>query len=330
MTSFPRRLSQIVFAGLTLVLQTGLSAAHAETFPDHTVKIIVGQGPGTTSDILARLVAAKLQEIWSIPVVIEGHSGAAGTIAASMVAKSPPDGYTLLLASSANLAMAAVTVDSLPYDPAKDFAPIGRIAKIPWALGARAKLPARTIAELVSYSKAHPGRLKGGSTGPGSAAAFGIDMLNRETGTDILNVPYRTVAASIQAVLSEEVDMVFTDASLLSQHLKAGTLQLLGAAGSKRLRAFPEVPTMVEQGVGGIVLEPWYGLAAPAATPPPILAKLGQALHKALRTADLREPMLSFGYEPIDEAPADFAAAIAADIARFSASARNAAMTPAH
>jgi tripartite-type tricarboxylate transporter receptor subunit TctC len=321
MTSFTRFSLVAVKLILAVFVAVWTATAHAETFPDRTVRIIVGQGTGATSDIIARLVAAKLQEIWSVPVVVEGHSGAAGTIAASMVAKAAPDGYTLLLASSTNLAMATVTGESISYDPVKDFAPMGRIAKIPWALAARAKLPANSIGELTAYSKAHPGQLKGSSTGPGSSAAFGIDMLNRKTGSDILNVPYRANAAQIQAVLAEEVDIVFTDVSILAPHVKAGTVKLLAAAGSKRLRAFPDLPTLDEQGVGEIVLDPWYGLVAPAGTPAPIVAKLCEGLTKALRAPDMRKHILDFGYEPIDETPAEFAGAIAADIARFSATA---------
>jgi tripartite-type tricarboxylate transporter receptor subunit TctC len=296
--------------------------ACAESFPERTVKIIVGQGAGATSDIIARLVAARLAELWSVPVVVEQHAGAAGTIAASMVAKSPGDGYTLLLASSTNLAMVVATADSLAYDPVKDFAPIGRIATIPWVLAARAKLPVQSVAELAAFSKAHPGVLKASSTGPGSVAGFGIDILNVKLGMDVLNVPYRTPAAQNHAVVAEEVDFTFGDTSVLAPQVKAGAVKFLAAAGSKRLRAFPDLATMGEQGVPEIVFEPWYGLAAPAETPTPILAKLHDGLIRALRTPEIKAQLLSFGYEPIEETPAEFARAINDDIARFSAAAR--------
>ena len=298
----------------------GVSAA-ADAFPSHPIKVIVGQGPGTTSDTIARIVGAKLEEILGQPVVIEGHSGAAGTIAAAMVANAPADGYTLLLASSANLAMAASTVEDLRYDPVKDFAPIGRVARIPWAVGVNANLPVRDIPELIAYAKAHPGRLTGSSTGPGSQAAFGIDSLNRQAGIDILNVSYRTVASALQGVLSGEVDMMFTDVSMLAPHVKRGTLRLLAAAGSSRVRAYPDLPTLAEQGIHDIVLEPWYGLAAPAGTPADVVSALSASLAKALRAADVRGRLLDLGYELIEETPADFAAAIKADVSRFSGAA---------
>ena len=314
-----RRLLLALFAMAGFLFDAMCTPALGQSFPTRPVKIIVGQGPGTTSDILARLIAPKLGERWSSSVAIENHSGAAGTIAATMVAKAAPDGHTLLLASSANLGMAAIAVEGLQYDPIRDFAPIARIARVPWALGVSARLPVKSVAELIAYSKAHPGRLTGASTGPGSAAWFGIEMLNRRTGSDILNVPYRAAATQVRALIGGEVDMVFTDLVLIAPHVSAGTIKILAAAGSKRLRAFPDIPTMGEQGVGGIVLEPWYGLAAPAGTPPGIVGKLSEALTEVLRTDEVRRQILAFGYEAIDETPADFAAAISADIARFSA-----------
>src|SRR5262249_46356407 len=150
-------------------------------------------------------------DIWDQPVVVEAHAGAAGTIAANMVAKAPGDGYMLLLASSANIVMATVAVEGLRYDPIKDFAPVGRIARIPWALAATPRLPATNIAELIAYAKANPGRLTGGTTGPGSTAAYGIDTLASKAGIEILNVPYRQQGAVIQGLLAGEIDLVLTD-----------------------------------------------------------------------------------------------------------------------
>jgi tripartite-type tricarboxylate transporter receptor subunit TctC len=233
----------------------------------------------------------------------------------------------LLLASSANLGMAPLSVEKLQYDPIRDFAPIGRIARVPWALGVNARLPVKTLADLIVYAKANPGRVTGGSTGPGSAASFGIDALNRKAGLDILNVPYRASALAIQAVLAGEVDLIFTDLALLEPHVKAGTVRLLAAAGAKRLRDYPNLPTVAEQGVSGIVIEPWYGLVAPAGTPFAALSALGDALTRALRSSDIRAQMLAFGYEPVDETPQEFAAAIATDIARFSGADRSADLT---
>jgi tripartite-type tricarboxylate transporter receptor subunit TctC len=309
-------LRRLAFA---VVLALAAAAACAEEFPSRPVKIIVGQGTATTSDILARLVGARLSEQWGQPVVIEPRSGAAGTIAAASIATAPADGYTLLLASSSNLAMAAGTERAIPYDPIKDFAPIGRIARVPWALGANPKLPVKSIAELIAYCKAHPGRVTAGSTGPGSAASFGVETLKRAAGIDILNVPYRSSAASIHALLTGEVDMLYTDLQLLAPHVRAGKVRLLAAAVSKRLRDYPDLPTMAEQGMPSIVIEPWYGVVAPAGTPPEILARLSASLREALATPEVRGHILASGYEPIDETPAEFGAAIAADVARFTA-----------
>jgi len=330
MKSFVSQFVPFVFFALTgPFIAAHSTSALADAFPSRPVKIIVGQGAGTTSDILARLVATKLGASWSEPVVIEGHAGAAGTVAATLVAKAAPDGHMLLLASSTNLGVAALSVERVQYDPIRDFAPIGRIARVPWALGVNAKIPVKTLPELIAYAKANPGRLTGGSTGPGSAASFGIDTLSRKAGIDILNVPYRASALAIQAVVAGEVDMIFTDLALLEPHVKAGTIRLLAAASAKRLRDYPNLPTLAEHGIGGIVIEPWNGLVAPAGTPPAVLSALSDALTRALRSGDIRAQILGFGYEPIEETPAEFAAAIAADIARFSGSDRSADLQPA-
>jgi tripartite-type tricarboxylate transporter receptor subunit TctC len=302
-------------------------AVHAQTFPSRTIKIIVGQGPGVTSDNLARLVAAKLTEIWDQPVVVEGHAGAAGTIAANMVAKAPGDGYMLLLASSANLVMATVAVEGLRYDPIRDFAPIGRIARIPWALVARPSLPVKDIAELIAYAKANPGRLTAGTTGPGSTAAYGVDTLAERAGIEILNVPYRQQGLAIQGLLAGEIDLALTDLAVLEPHVKAGNMRFIAAGGSRRAPSVPDLPTFAEQGFPEIVLEPWYGIAAPAGTPPAVVSRLSEGLTRALRANDVRGQILALGYDPIDETPAEFAAAIAADVARFSGAEHSADLT---
>ncbi|HTS20597.1 MAG TPA: tripartite tricarboxylate transporter substrate binding protein [Casimicrobiaceae bacterium] len=299
-----------------------------ESYPARPIKIIVGQGPGTTSDILARLVGAKLSEILAQPVVIEGRPGAAGTIAAATVANAPADGYTLLLASSSNLALATAQLQALPYDPVSDFAPIRRMARIPWALGVRATLPVKTVRELIAYAKANPGKLTGGSTGPGSAAALGLDMLSHNAGIDILNVSYKTSGASIQGVLAGEVDILFTDLALIASHVQAGSVRLLAAAGPRRLRAFPDLPSLSELGIGEIVVEPWYGLVAPAATPAQVMTKLRDGLARALRSAEVHDRILELGYDPIDEDASAFSAAIRADIARYSAVVKQAKPAP--
>jgi len=315
-------IARVVLPLVALLAMPGI--ALAETYPSRPIKVVVVQGPGTTSDTLARMVGPKLAELWDQPVVIETHVGAAGTIGAAMVARAVPDGYTLLLASSSNLSLAAVQVRDLPYDPVKDFAPIGRIAGIPWVLAVNAKLSAKTIPELVAFARANPGRLTGGSTGVGSMAAFGLQMFSTSAGIDILNVPYRTSAASILGVVAGEVDMVFTDLDLVAPQAKAGALRLLAAAGNRRITSLPDLPTMAQQGIPGLALEPWYGLAAPAGTPADVLAKVTRGLREVLGMPDVRQRILDLGYVPIDDTPAEFAAAIRADIEKFSAAARRA------
>jgi tripartite-type tricarboxylate transporter receptor subunit TctC len=305
-----------IIVGALLFLR--LDSGFAQLYPTRAVKLVVAQAPGAHNDVIARLFGQALADLWKQPVVVENHGGAGGTIGASLVAKAPADGYTLLIGGENNLALAPILVTNLPYDPIKDFIPIARLARVPYALAVNARIPARSLPELVAYARAHPGALTYGSGGTGSMSSLGAELLKSAENLDIIHIPYRGSAPAVMALVGGQVDMVITDLSLLAQHEKTGALRLLAAAGAKRAPAAPDLPTIAEQGVAGFALDPWYGVVAPAGTPPDVVATLVSALSEVVRKPETRQSLEQLGYEPIVETPAQFAVAIRADIEKYS------------
>jgi tripartite-type tricarboxylate transporter receptor subunit TctC len=299
-----------------------IADALAQTFPAKPVRLITGHAPGGQSDRLARLIGPKLAGLWGQPVVVESRVGAAGTISAALVAKAPADGYTLLMCSSSNLAFAAVLNKDLGYDPLRDFSMIGRIASVPTVLVVASWVPASSITELVTYARAHPGRLTAGSSGKGSSSGFALELLKAAAGIDILEIPYSGLAPAVMAVLSGQIDMVFAELSLVRPHVASGAMRIIAAVGSRRYAAAPEVPTIEEQGLGGVIVDSWLGVVAPARTPPEITARLAGALTQVVRMPDVRQQLLEQGFDPIDDTQERFAAAVRADIEKYSIVAR--------
>jgi len=305
----------------TIVLAVALAlvpaaVAQSQPFPARPIKLVIPQPSGGHSDVIGRILGPKLAEILQQPVVIDNRSGAGGTIGAELVARAPRDGYTLLLGGSNNLSIAA-TMTEARYDPVRDFAPIGGVAVVPYALAVRTGVPATTLGELLAYARAHPGRLNYGSSGVGSTSSLTVEWIKSATGVNIVHVPYRVTAQAILALLSAEIDVVATDLSQLTPHAKAGTLRILAVAGDKRIAAAPEIPTVAEQGIPGFAIDAWYGIVAPAGTPPDIVAKLAGALREALQSPEVQQRFDELGYETIVDTPAQFGAFIRADVERY-------------
>jgi tripartite-type tricarboxylate transporter receptor subunit TctC len=289
----------------------------AQGYPERPVRIVAGTAAGGQSDRLARLVAQGLEKLWSASIVVEARGGADGTIAAEVVARAPADGYTLLLAGQSNLALVAADGRSLRYDPVADFAPIGRIARVPLVLSINAGTRATTVAELISIARAAPGTLTYGSTGIQSRLA--AELFKAAAGVDIVEVPYKGAPAALADLLAARIDLVFFDASFVAPHAEAGTLRLLAAAGARRIAVAPLLPTLEELGFRGLRVEPWYGLVAPARTPRDVLARLRSGLAELRRLPEFQRQLQQLGYEPIDDTPEQFSAEIAGDIERFAA-----------
>jgi tripartite-type tricarboxylate transporter receptor subunit TctC len=312
----------LIALSLSLAAGTTAGDARAQSFPNKVVKLIVGHAPGGQSDIIARLIAPPLSDLWGQAVLVENRSGAAGTIAATQVARAPADGYMLFVCSSTNLAIAMVTVRNLAWDPTRDFTMIAQIASIPTVLAVRSEIPATTALELASYARRRPGKLAAGTSGNGSSSAFALEMFKAAAGVDILPVPYSGIAPSVTALLSGQVDVVFADLPLVSQHARSGVLRLVAATGSKRLRAAPELPTLEEQGFDGVSIDSSIGVVAPAGTPPETIAKLRKDLDHVLHLRRVRQQLEDLGFDPLEDTPTQFAAALRRDIERYSVAAR--------
>ena len=298
------------------------AGSFAQTFPSKPIRLVVGHAPGGQADTIGRIVGPRLAEYWGQPVVIENRVGAAGTISASLVAKAAADGHTLLVASSSNLAIAAAVVKELPFEPTRDFAMIGRIASIPTVFAVGSWIPARNVSELVAYAKSRPGQLTSGSSGHGSSSGFALEMLKAAAAVDILQVPYGGLAPAVTGLVSHQVDMVFADFALVNPHVQSGALRLIAAAGSRRLAVAPDLPTIREQGFDGVAVDSFIGIIGPAGMPPETIAKLTSGLEQVMRMPDIRKRMLDLGFDPIDDTPALFAAALRDDIEKFSRIAR--------
>ena len=312
-----------------MLLPTGACAAELarpQAYPSRPIRIIVGQQPGVPSDILARLVAEKLAELWKESVVVENQPGASGMIGAELVAKAPADGYTLLMASHSNLVLAKATGANLRYDPLADFAPIGRIAYVPFVLAVYQNVPAKTIPELVAFAKRHPGQLTYATAGSGTMSQLGIELLRAAAGVDLLAVHYKGAGSALHDVIAGRVDMILADHAVVAPHVTSGALRLLGSSGARRAAAAPDVPTFAEQGIEGYAVDTWYGMVAPAKTPSDILARLSGALSEIRKSPEVRARLEQLGYDPIDDSPAQFRLVIGAEIEKYSALAKRAGL----
>ena len=292
--------------------------ALAQSYPARPVHLLVGQAPGGHSDVIGRIIAQRLGEILKQPVVVENRGGAGGTIAAEAVARSPADGYTLLFAGSNNLGLALLVIRDLRYT-AQDFASVGAIARVPYALAVHPRVPARNLAELVAYAQAHPGKLNYATSGPGSMSGLGFEMLKRAAGIDMVAIPYKGSGPAAKDLVAGQVDMAFTDLSMLASLAGNGSVRLIAVASTKRSDAVADVATVTEQGHPELAIEPWYGLAAPAGTPRDVVARLNDALRRALRSPDVRGQFDRLGFTPIESTPEELDAIIEREVRTFEA-----------
>ena len=290
--------------------------AFAQGYPSKPVRIVVPLAAGGGVDSVARAFAQKFSEAWKQPVIVENRPGAGNIIGAEHVAKSAPDGYTLL-ASSSSLAGNAVLFRKLPFDPVKDFAPVTQFIATQLFLAMNPKVPANNVRELIAHARAQPGKLNYGSTGIGSGAHLISEMLKIETGIDVVHVPYKGDAPLMPALLSGEIHFSFLTASAVLPNAKAGRLRALAVTGRTRVSAAPDLPTMMEAGVPGFEFESWIGLFAPAGTPQEVLAAISAETARALRQPDIIARLPGWGGEAVGSSPEAFAARYRGDIAKL-------------
>jgi len=301
-----------------LALAGFVPAAYAQNYPIKPVKVIVNFPPGGVADVLARLVAAPLQDALGQPVVVENRAGSGGNIGADAVAKSPADGYTLLMSSGGTVSVNPHIYPRMPFDPAKDIVPVASVARVAVFLVAKPTLPVNTTQELISYLKANPGKLSYGSPGNGSSPHLAMEMFKSMTGTFVVHVPYRGAAPALNDLLAGQIDFAF-DPGIGLPHVRAGRLKLLAVGSPKRSPLFPDVPTVEEAGLKGFDADTYFGFYAPAGTPAAVITRLNTEINKILATPAVRERIAGLGGEAAPMSPQQFAAKAAEDSKRFGA-----------
>ncbi|MFT4266120.1 MAG: tripartite tricarboxylate transporter substrate binding protein [Xenophilus sp.] len=301
---------------------TGLAglARAADAFPSRPIHIIVPFTPGGSSDILARAVGQALSQAWKQPVVADNVPGAGGTVGSERAVRSAADGYTLFMGHTGTLAVNPWLYPRLNFDPLKAFTPVAWVARVPNILVAHPSVPAGTLAELVAFARANPGKLAYGSGGNGSAAHLTMEYLKLQTGMTALHVPYKGTAPSVTDLLAGQVQLLFTGAPALLPHIEAGKMKALAVSSPRRLPQLPEVPTVAETqvpGTAGFEADQWYGLVAPAGTPAGVVKALNEQVNRSLRASEVRTRLSAEGAEPAPATPQAFGDLIAAEKSRW-------------
>lgn len=301
---------------IALTLSATLTAAAAE-YPDHPIRLVVPQAAGSATDNAARLIGAVLTEEFGQQVVVENRPGGALTIGLDVVAKSPPDGYTLGMGPVGALAITRHMVAKLPYDIERDFQPIAKLTRGQMLLAVSPQSPIHSVKELIDYAKKNPGKLSNASSSNGSPGHVGGELFKFMTGTQIVHVPYRGGSLAINDLIAGHVDLMFESLQSITPIARSGKVRALAVTGDHRSPAFPDLPTVAEAGVPGYVAATWTGIVAPAGVPRPIVDKLNAAVNKALKSPAFLEKFTKFGDEPGGGSPEDFAATIKADSAKW-------------
>ena len=307
---------RLACAVITLAAFAGLAApAQAQDYPSRPIRVVVPFPPGGGGDVLMRPFGRKLSEVLGQQVIVDNRAGANGNIGAAVVAKSAPDGYTLLLGNS-SLPISATLYDKLTYDPAKDLTMIGLVSNTPSVLVVHPSVPARNMAELIALAKSQPGKLNFGSAGAGSTPHLSVEQLKTIAGVDMVHVPYNGSGPAVAAVLAGDVQVLVTNVGPLLSQIRAGKVRPLGVTSAQRVAVLPDVPTIGET-VKGYQSRTWYALMGPAGLPPAVVTKLNSAVAKALSAPDVRKQLQDMGYEPESNSPQAMSALFREDIATW-------------
>ena len=307
---------------ICLVLGLVAGTVLAQGYPDRPVRVLVGYPPGGGTDLVARLIAQPLSERWKQPVVVENRPGANAIIATEAVAKAKPDGYTLFMAYATELAVNPATFKKLPYDPARDLAPVAQLASAPLVIAVHPSLPAQNIAELVAAAKAKPGTLSYSSSGNGSVHHFAGELFKLRSGADIVHVPYKGSGPATADAVSGQVQVTFASVASVLRFVQSGRLRALAVTSPQRSAQMPAVPTAIEAGFADVELTSWYGLLAPAGTPPELIQKIAADLAAVLTSAEVKKGFEAQGLDLVRSSPAAFAEFIRQEAAKFARIAR--------
>ena len=293
------------------------SLAHAQGYPAKPIRYVVGFTAGGASDITSRIIGQKLSEHLGQPVIIDNRAGASGTIAAGIVAKAPPDGYTLLSGATSILAINPGLYKKLDYDSLRDFAPVSQTVSMPQLLVVHPGVKAATLKELLALAKARPGELNYSSSGSGSSSHMAMELLKSMAGINVVHVPFKGSGQAMPALLAGQLQLVFDPMPSSLPHVKAGRLRAIAISTAKRSPAIQDLPTVAESGVPGYESSLWYGVLLPARTPPAIVAKLNQTINAILREPDVLERFAGLGAEPLGNSSAEFGKYIASEVVKW-------------
>ena len=302
---------------LLLLLMAVPALACAQTYPSKPVRVIVGTSPGGSPDVFARLITAKMAEAWGATFVIENKIGANGNIAAEMVARSAPDGYTLYFCDSAIWAINPHVYAKVPYNPLGDFAGVSTVATLPTFLTVHPSVPAHNYAEFIAYAKANPGKLSYASAGIGSIHHITTELFKSMTGISMVHVPYKGMGQGSGALVAGDVQVAFTSYTAIASFAKAGKVRMLANADGRRTPALPDMPTLNELGLTGFDMASLLGALVPAGTPRDIIAKLNAGIVAAINAPEIRDKMVGFGVGVRTSMPEEFDAAMRAEYEKY-------------
>ncbi len=291
--------------------------ALAQTFPDKAVKIVVPYPPGAFNDTLARISSDKLSRLWNQSVVVENKPGGNTTIGNNYVAKSPPDGYTMLVSPLPFSVLPALYGDKLPYDSIKDFQPLILAGSAQNVLAVRNNLPVKNVKELIEYAKMNPGKLNYGSTGSGSSNHLSMELFMGMTGTRLTHIPYKGSAPAVAALIGGDTDLLFDNIPNIISQIKAGNVRPIAVTGTKRSDLLPDIPTVAESGVPGYEVNVWFGIQMPAGTPMPIVTQVNQQLAAIYKTEEVTKRFNDQGVEVVASTPEAFSKLIQSEIAKW-------------
>ena len=319
------RLTSMIAVGSMLgAVLVGASPAASQDYPKKQIELVVPFTAGGTTDNIARLIAQRFTESWGATVVVNNRPGSGGTIATGIVAKAPPDGYTLLVTTIGF----AITpgLQKLPYDPIKDFAPITELASLPLMLVVHSSMPVNNLREFIALAKSKPGGLDYASAGIGTSPHLAGEMFKSMAGIELVHVPFKGNAEVANAILGGHVKVYFSLVPASLQYVKNGTLRVLAVTTEKRLPYMPDVPTIAELGFPGYEISSWQGVFAPGGTPPDIIAKINAELVRMLNTPDVRTRIMREGADPVGSTPEQFAERVKSEIAKWAKVAKAAGM----
>lgn len=307
----------LAFMRIALLAAFGVTSALAQSYPAKPIRILIGQAPGSATDVVARVVGNRLSESLGQPIVVEARPGAGGVVGTEAAARSAPDGYTLFMGNNSTHGSNPALYAKLPYDAVSDFAPIAFVASVAYVLVVAPSLPVNSVQELIALAKSRPGKLNYASAGNGSTHHFCGELLKSTAGIDMTHVPYKGSGPAIAGLLGGDVSLMFANVADIGSQIKGGKVKPLAVTTAKRAAMLPDVPTMAEAGLPDFEIQSWFGLLAPAGTPAPIVARLNAETVKVLARADVKATLAAQGLEVNPGAPEQFGAYIKSEIARF-------------